>query len=170
MRDGRAARPWLRQPQFSVCPWPGLNARSRARPCLAPLPRRGRRQEEPNPPGRKCKAGLRRELRAGLPCNPRAGRKPASRSVRPPAATPEPRPDPPIRLPLRPVEIIRARRIWDRALPVPLIRGIGRLFKAHRATWATGLTSIAIFPCRSRNGRCAATPASGDWRQANSSG
>jgi hypothetical protein len=148
MRDGRAARPWLLRPQFSVCPWPGLNARSRARLCLAPLPRRGRRQEEPNPPGRK----------------------PAFRSVRFPAATPEPRPDPPIRLRLRPVEIIRARRIWDRALPVPLIRGIGRLFKAHRATWATGLTSIAIFPCRSRNGRCAATPASGDWRQANSSG
>ena len=171
MRDGWAARPWLRRPSCSVCLRPRRKVRDPAPPRIASLSRPGPRAAEPNPPGRKP--------RIGLPCKIRAGRKPMLRSARRTVATQEPHPVPAIPLPViqaattqaEPIQIkvIQGRRIWGPVIPVPLIRGM-RQVKALRGTWATGLTSTAICPLRSRSGRCAAIQVSGGCHPVTSSG
>jgi hypothetical protein len=156
MRDGSVAWLWLRQLSFFVCLRPGLTASTPARPRLN-LP--GRKPIGPSPPGRGT--------RVSLPCDPRAGRKPTPRSARRSAT---PRLTPLIPVPVILVPVIRAHPIGTRAILAPLIRGMPRLFKAHRAPWATGSISTTTYPPRSRSGYSVATPTSAGFPLLSSSG
>ena len=172
MREECALWRWQPQSRFCVFPQPGLAASAVARPRPAPLKRRRRILPPPglnphglNPSGRSLTdprtspASIVNPLRAARKDTGSSGR---DMGIRRSMRTPLIRADP-IR-----VKGIRAPPFQGmRALPLQHMRPPNMLL---RGTWATGSTSTAINPSRTRNGYCEATPASGASTRQISSG
>src|ERR1035437_5589745 len=147
-RDGLAARPLPRQPFFFVCPRPGPMASTPAHRPLIPLPQLSLPVRRPTSSGLQPRA---------TPCL--VPHIPAPLILVPHIPAPLIR-VPHIPAPLIRVPHIRVSRTWVQAIRVLLIRAISRLLQARRDTWASGSISTVIYPFRSRNGCCAATPIS----------